>query len=56
MQIRNAIEHIFKVGVDGGSYARYVGKRRRIGRHVGTTGNWKKAIVRVKEGHTIDFY
>ena len=35
---------------------RYLGKRRRMGAYVGSTGNWKKAIVRVKEGDTIDFY
>lgn len=56
IQIRNAIEHIFKVGVAEVRTARYAGKGRRVGRHVGTTGSWKKAIVRVKEGQTIDFY
>jgi large subunit ribosomal protein L23 len=56
VQIREAVERIFKVQVDDIRTQRYIGKRRRVGRHVGTTGNWKKAIVRVKEGHTIDFY
>lgn len=56
IQIRNAIEHIFKVGVSEVRTARYAGKGRRVGRHVGTTGSWKKAVVRVKEGNTIDFY
>jgi len=56
VQIRTAIENLFKVGVDDVRTQRYMGKRRRMGRYFGTTGNWKKAIVRVKEGDTIDFY
>ena len=56
IQIRNAIERIFKVEVEDVRTQRYIGKRRRVGRYVGTTGSWKKAVVRVKEGHTIDFY
>ena len=56
IQIREAVARIFKVEVDDVRTQRYLGKHRRVGRHVGTTGNWKKAIVRVKEGHTIAFY
>ena len=56
IQIRNAVEAIFKVGVTGVRTQRYMGKRRRVGRSLGSTPNWKKAIVSVKEGHTIDFY
>ena len=56
VQIRSAIENLFKVGVDDVRTQRYLGKRRRMGRYFGTTGNWKKAIGRVKEGDTIDFY
>ena len=56
IQIRNAVESIFKVGVEDVRTQRYMGKRRRVGRHVGSTPSWKKAIVRVKEGQTIDFY
>ena len=56
VQIRRAIEALFKVGITDVRTQRYLGKRRRMGRHVGTTGNWKKAIIRVKEGDSIDFY
>ncbi len=56
VQVRDAIEHLFKVTVTDVRTQRYHGKRRRMGRSVGTTGNWKKALVRVKAGETIDFY
>ena len=56
VQIRDAVEKLFKVGVADVRTARYLGKRRRMGRHVGTTGNWKKAVIRLKAGDTIDFY
>lgn len=56
VQIRRAIEHLFQVGVNEVRTQRLIGKRRRMGRSVGTTGNWKKAMIRVKEGQTIDFY
>ena len=56
IQIRDAIEHLFKVTVTDIRTHRYAGKRRRMGRSVGQTGNWKKALVRVKAGETIDFY
>jgi len=56
VQIRNAIQHLFSVGVEDVRTQRYIGKSRRMGRYFGTTGNWKKALIRVKEGDTIDFY
>ena len=56
IQIRQAVERLFEVRVTDVRTQRYIGKRRRMGRHVGHTGTWKKAVVRVKEGDTIDFY
>ncbi len=56
VQIRRAVEHLFNVGVADVRTQRYLGKRRRMGKYFGSTGNWKKAIIRVKEGDTIDFY
>ena len=56
VQIRKAIEHLFEVNVTDVRTQRYLGKGRRMGRSVGTTGNWKKALIRLKEGDTIDFY
>ncbi len=56
IQIRSAVEHLFKVHVTGVRTQRYLGKRRRMGRALGMTPSWKKAVVRVRPGDTIDFY
>ena len=56
VQIRRAVENLFEVGVTDVRTQRYLGKQRRMGRSVGTTGNWKKAVIRLKEGDSIDFY
>jgi large subunit ribosomal protein L23 len=55
VQIRRAVERIFSVHVTGVRTMRYMGKARRVGRSVGTTAPWKKALVQLREGETIDF-
>jgi large subunit ribosomal protein L23 len=55
VQIRRAIEHLFKVSVLGVRTQRVEGKTRRMGRRLGMTPPWKKAVVRVKQGQTIEF-
>lgn len=54
-QIRSSIEKIFKVKVDAVNVMRVSGKIRRQGYHSGSTGQWKKAIVKLKPGFTIEF-
>lgn len=56
VQIRQAIENLFNVKVERVRTANFIGKYRRVGRYFGATPNWKKAVVRVKEGDTIEFY
>ena len=56
VQIRDAIERIFKVGVSDVRTQKYRGKRRRVGRSLGFTQAWKKAVICVKDGDSIDFY
>ena len=56
VQVRDAIERLFNVAVVDVRTQNIQGKRRRMGRYVGTTGNWKKAVVKVREGDTIDFH
>ena len=56
VQVRDAIERLFNVTVVSVRTQNYIGKFRRVGRYVGTTPNWKKAVVKVKEGDTIEFY
>lgn len=52
--VRDAIESIFKVSVTAVRTANVPGKRKRVGKNVGMTSDWKKAIVTVKEGERIE--
>lgn len=54
--IRNAVETLFDVKVEGVNTAIMQGKRKRFGRTMGKRSNWKKAVVSLREGDTIDFY
>ena len=54
--IRNAIEQLFGVKVTGVWTSNQRGKERRVGKSVGRRSNWKKAIVRLREGDTIDIF
>ncbi|MDK2785060.1 MAG: large subunit ribosomal protein [Bacillota bacterium] len=56
IDIKNAVETIFKVDVLKVATIRVPGKARRVGRHVGHTSPWKKAIVTIKKGQRIPFF
>jgi large subunit ribosomal protein L23 len=53
IEIRNAIETLFNVSVVDVRTMVVRGRLRRMGRGHAKTQNWKKAIVTVKEGETI---
>lgn len=54
IQIRNAVEDLFKVKVEKVSTIKVRGKKRKWrGRTVGKTSTYKKAIVKLREGETI---
>ncbi|HOE66968.1 MAG TPA: 50S ribosomal protein L23 [Candidatus Hydrogenedentes bacterium] len=53
-QIRDAIERIFSVKVEAVNTMNYLGKVRRRGRHEGRRPAWKKAIVTLRAGDTIE--
>lgn len=55
IEIKNAVEQLFNVKVDKVRTANMHGKKKRLGRHMGRTSDWKKAVVTLSEGHTIDF-
>lgn len=55
IQIRSAVERIFKVTVTGVRTQICHGKAKRVGRWAGRTADFKKAIVRVKAGDSIEF-
>ena len=54
--VRNAIESIFKVKVLSVTMMNVKGKQRRVGRNAGKKPDWKKAIVRLAPGETIEFF
>ncbi len=54
IQIREAVEKIFKVQVAAVNVINVRGKERGIGRRKGFEPNWKKAIVTLKPGQRIE--
>ncbi len=55
VEIKRAVEEIFKVKVDRVSTMNYKGKTKRMGKNEGKRPDWKKAIVKLKEGEKLDF-
>jgi len=54
-EIRNAVSTIFKTDVESVNTMHVGGKKKRLRTQAyGRKRNWKKAIVRLKEGESID--
>ncbi len=56
IQVRQAVEKLFKVKVKAVRTLNLKGKRKRMGRFFGWQSDWKKAIVTLKEGERIEFF
>ena len=56
IEIKKAIEEIFKVKVVDVNTVRVKGKEKRMGRSVGKTSDYKKAIVQLAEGDSIEIF
>lgn len=57
IEIRKAVETLFKVKVAAVRTATVRGKLKRLGRRYGRRPDWKRAIVVLREGFTIEnFY
>jgi len=54
--IRGAIEKLFGVKVTGVWTSNHRGKDRRVGQVVGRRPHWKKAIITLKDGDSIDIF
>jgi len=54
VEIKNAVEALFKVKVEAVRTANMPGKMHRVGRSEGKRSDWKKAVVTVKAGQKID--
>mgnify|MGYP005784737395 CR=1 FL=1 len=53
-EIKQAIEKIFNVKVESVNTINVKPKKKRVGRYTGMTSKYKKAIVKLAEGNTID--
>ncbi len=56
IQIAQAVKEIFNVTVEDVNTINVKGKTKRRGRTVGKTASYKKAIVKLKAGETIEFF
>lgn len=55
IEIKRAVEELFKVKVDKVNTMNYAGKRKRERTvRFGRRANWKRAVVTLSEGSTID--
>ena len=55
-QIKKAIEELFNVKVTGVWTSNHRGKHRRVGQTVGRRPHWKKAVIRLAEGDSIEIF
>ena len=56
IEIKQAIEAIFPVKVESVRTLRVHGKPKRMGRYTGHRPDWKKAVVTLKKGQTIELF
>ena len=56
VQVRKAIEGIFKVKVSDITTVKNAGKLKRVGQRHGRRSDWKKAYVTLKPGEKIDIF
>ncbi len=56
IEIKQAVELIFKVNVLDVATLSMKGKKKRVGRHFTTRPDWKKAVVTIKPGQRIEFF
>jgi large subunit ribosomal protein L23 len=55
-QIRQAVEELFGVNVMDVNVLKVQSKPKRRGLHRGTRPGWKKAIVQLREGESIEIF
>lgn len=56
VQVRKAIEDIFKVKVQDVTTVNAAGKKKRLGQRVGRRSDWKKAYVTLRPGEKIEIF
>jgi len=55
-QIRQAVEELFEVKVERVNIVKVQSKPKRRGVHKGTKPGWKKAVVRLRQGDSIEIF
>ena len=55
-EIAQAVQTLFNVKVESVRTMNYTGKERRVGRHVGRRAAWKKAVVTLRDGDSIEIF
>ena len=55
-QVRQAVEQLFDVHVEGVNVLKVQAKPKRRGMQKGVKPGWKKAIVQLREGETIEIF
>jgi large subunit ribosomal protein L23 len=55
-QIRQAVEELFSVKVERVNIVKVAAKPKRRGLHRGTRPGWKKAVVQLRPGDTIEIF
>jgi large subunit ribosomal protein L23 len=56
IEIKNAIENIFNVGVEKVNTIHVKGKIKQRGKIIGKRKDWKKAVIKLKPGSKIEFF
>jgi len=56
IEIRHAVETLFKTKVVDVKVMNVRGKQRRVGRYMGKRPDWKKAIVTLGPGENVEFF
>ena len=56
IEIKDAVQAAFNVEVTNVRTVNVQGKYKRLGRSAGRRSSWKKAIVTLKEGQTIELF
>jgi len=56
IEIKQAVETVFRVKVEEVRTSVYAGKLRRRGRFTGYASDWKKAYVRLEQGQKVPEY
>jgi large subunit ribosomal protein L23 len=55
-QVRQAVEELFNVHVEGVNIVKVQPKPKRRGMRLGRKPGWKKAIVQIRQGESIEIF